>query len=343
MSYLKNDFIRIAVTGGGALLGQGILRAIQTSNLRCHTIAVDVNALSAGLHWADEAFLVPPAKSPRYIESIRSLLLLSRPDILLVGTDVELAVLAEARYDLESDFGTRILVSSQEVVAIADDKYATARFFSANGFPFPSSALASKSEDVEELIAMYGFPLIVKPCVGARSYGVSLVRDRSELKTAIGTIENAVVQECVGENGQEFTASGLYFDGRCDAVVVMRRDLRDGNTYRAFTVKDTFLDNLVKQWTEALKPFGPANFQFRIDKFGVPKVFEINSRFSGTTPLRALVGFNEVEMCVRKLLWGESIVQPDIQLATIIRHWSETVIDPISLESVSKVLVQESK
>jgi carbamoyl-phosphate synthase large subunit len=114
----------------------------------------------------------------------------------------------------------------------------------------------------------------------------------------------------------------------------MRRDLRDGNTYRAFTVKDKELDILVKRWTEALQPFGPANFQFRIDKFGVPKVFEINGRFSGTTPLRAHAGFNEVEMCIRKMLWDEPIEQPEIRSVTILRHWSETVIAPERTEGI---------
>jgi carbamoyl-phosphate synthase large subunit len=334
MTIQKNEPVCIAVTGGGALLGQGILRALQLSNLKTHTIAVDVTSLSAGLYWGDEAFLVPPAKSARYLDSIRALLARSRPNILLVGTDVELAPLAEVRFELEREFGTRVLVSSPEVVAIADDKYETARFFSAHGFPAPASALVSNREGVESLIAEYGFPLIVKPCVGARSYGVSVVHDRSALDYAIAHVENGVVQECIGHDQQEYTASGLYFDGRCDAVIVMRRDLRDGNTYRAFTVKDAELDILVKRWTEALKPFGPANFQFRIDKFGVPKVFEINGRFSGTTPLRAHAGFNEVEMCIRKVLWDEPIVQPEIRSVTILRHWSETVITPERTEGI---------
>jgi len=334
MALNKNEQVRIAVTGGGALLGQGLLRALQLAKLKVHTIAVDVSPLSAGLFWGDEAYLVPPAKSAHYLDSIRSLLARSRPDILLVGTDVELAPLAEARSELEREFGTRVLVSSPEVVAIADDKYETARFFVAHGFPAPASALARNRDDVEALVEEFGFPLIVKPCVGARSYGVSVVHDRVGLEHAMAHVENGVVQECVGHDGQEYTASGLYFDGRCDAVIVMRRDLRDGNTYRAFTVKDAGLDRLVKQWTEALQPFGPANFQFRIDKFGVPKVFEINGRFSGTTPLRAHAGFNEVEMCIRKILWDEPIVQPEISAVTILRHWSETVITPARTDSI---------
>lgn len=334
MSDLHSDPVRIAVTGGGALLGQGILRALKCSTLHTHTIVVDVNPLSAGLYWADESFLVPPAKSVNYLDSIRSLLDRTRPDIVLVGTDVELSPLAEARADLEREFGTRVLVSAPEVVAIADDKYKTANFFSAHGFPATASALVSNLQGVERLIAEYGFPLVVKPCVGARSSNVTVVHNRSALESAMLHVESGIVQECIGDDKHEYTASGLYFDGRCDAVIVMRRDLRDGNTYRAFTVRDSQLDSLVKKWTEALGPFGPANFQFRIDRSGVPKVFEINGRFSGTTPLRARAGFNEVEMCIRKVLWNEPIVQPKIRSVTFLRHWSETVIAPERTESV---------
>lgn len=337
MGDLRNDPIRVAVTGGGALLGQGILRALKHSTLHAHTIVVDVNPLSAGLYWADESFLVPPANSTNYLDSIWSLLDRTRPDIMLVGTDVELGPLACARLELEREFGTRVIVSSPEVVAIADDKYETSRFFSDHGFPAPASALVNDREGVERLISEYGFPLVVKPCVGARSYGVDVVHDWPALEYAMLHVERGVVQECIGDDQQEYTASGLYFDDRCDAVIVMRRDLRDGNTYRAFTVRDTVLDGLVKAWTEALKPFGPANFQFRIDRFGVPKVFEINGRFSGTTPLRARAGFNEVEMCIRKVLWDEPVIQPEIGLITILRHWSETVIAPEMAETQQKL------
>lgn len=332
-----NQPLRVAVTGGGALLGQGLLRALKLSNLKPYTIAVDVNPCSAGLYWVDESYLVPPAKSSQYLDSIRALLARSEPDILLVGTDVELAPLAGVRLELEREFGTRILVSSPEVISIADDKYKTAAFFVEHGFAAPVSALVSNREGVELLVAELGFPLIVKPCVGARSYGVSKVHNMAELEYAMAHVENGVVQECVGIDGQEYTASGLYFDGECGAVIVMRRDLRDGNTYRAFTVMDTELNRIVKQWTEALRPLGPANFQFRVDKFGVPKVFEINSRFSGTTPLRAKVGFNEVEMSIRKMIWDEPIVQPEVQSATILRYWSETVIDPQRAEVICQV------
>lgn len=331
------DPVKIGVTSGGSLLGQGILRALKQSSLRVHITALDVSPLSAGLYWSDEAFLIPKASAPEYIDTIRRMMRQVNPDVLLVGTEVELAPLAAARRDLERDFGTRILVSSPDVVAIADDKYSTASFLSRHGFQTPASALADDMSAVEMLVRSHGFPLIVKPCVGTRSYGVVRVRNRPELNHAVRSIPNAVVQECVGDDTQEYTASGLYFDGACDAVVVMRRDLRDGNTYRAYTVLDSELYSQVRAWTMALRPHGPANFQFRIDRDGRAKVFEINARFSGTTALRAQVGFNEVAMCVRKLLWNEPILQPSIRPLTILRHWSETLVDPQRIEAVRMV------
>ena len=245
--------------------------------------------------------------------------------------------MAAARARLESQFGTRILISSPEVIAIADDKLKTAHFMAERGFVAPLSAQGSDNENVERIVAAVGFPLIVKPRIGARSVGVHKVRNRRELVEAIGRVESCVVQECAGDDDREYTASGLCFDGRCDAVIVMRRDLRDGNTYRAFVSLEPELDQHVRIWTEALDPLGPANFQFRVGRDGVPRVFEINARFSGTTPLRALAGFNEVEMCLRRLLWNEPIMQPAIRELTVLRHWSEIAIDPARATSVPAI------
>lgn len=54
----------------------------------------------------------------------------------------------------------------------------------------------------------------------------------------------------------------------------------------------------------ALKEYGPANFQIRVGSDG-PAIFEINARFSGTTVMRALAGFNEVKPAVRWAVFGE--------------------------------------
>jgi carbamoyl-phosphate synthase large subunit len=315
--------MKVIVTGAGALLGQGIIRSLCRSSLGVYIVAVDPSPLSAGLYWADERHLVPRADDPAYLDRLRELLRQIQPDAVLIGTDVELPVLAAARHELEREFAMHVLVSSPEVVAIADDKYETYLFLSEHGFTPPLSCLPGGEE---RLVDRVGFPLIVKPRVGARAVGVHLVHDRSQLSAALKSVEHPVIQECPGSEHEEYTAGVLYFDGECRASIVMRRDLRDGNTYRAFVRQFDKLNREVRAMGEVLKPYGPANFQFRLSE-GQLKVFEINARFSGTTPLRGLAGFNEVEVCLRRLLLGDPIEYPQLREVTILRHWSETVVE----------------
>jgi carbamoyl-phosphate synthase large subunit len=53
-------------------------------------------------------------------------------------------------------------------------------------------------------------------------------------------------------------------------------------------------------------------------------VFEINPRFSGTTLLRALAGFNEPDLLIRKHLLGEPVrARFDHAFGTVVRGLSE--------------------
>jgi carbamoyl-phosphate synthase large subunit len=319
--------VKIMVTGAGALLGQGIIRSLRTSSLGAHIIAADPSPLSAGLYWADTARLIPLANAPHYLEALQGVLKAEKPDVLIPGTDVELSIFAEARGAFESEFATHVLVSSPEVVRIADDKWLTAQFFREHGFGYVPSCLPG---DEEKLIEEVGFPLIVKPRIGARSVGYLQIGNRDELHQAISREPGLVIQKRVGAADREYTAGTLTFDGKCDASIVMRRDLRDGNTYRAFVEPFPELNSMMAKAAELLRAYGPANFQFMLDG-GEARIFEINARFSGTTPLRTLVGFNEVEMAVRRVLFGTPVGQPAIKSGTILRHWSETMIAPEQL------------
>jgi len=60
---------------------------------------------------------------------------------------------------------------------------------------------------------------------------------------------------------------------------------------------------------------------------GKVKVFEINPRFSGTTSLRAMVGYNEPDILIRKHIYGETINQDfDYDEVLIIRSLHEQIV-----------------
>ncbi len=317
--------MKVLVTGAGALLGQGVIRSLLDGALNATVIAVDPSPLAPALYWTSRRALIPLAKDPAYVDRFEELLARERPDVVIPGTDVELTLFARYRADWEQRFATHVLVSSLDVVGIADDKYLTFQFLKSKGFPVPDSCVAG---DESALIERVGFPLVVKPRIGARSVGVSVVHDRASLGIALEGRDGLVIQECVASDADEYTAGTLTFGGRCSASIVMRRDLRDGNTYRAYVDAYPELNDQVRRMAEALGAYGPANFQFRVDAAGNVKVFEINARFSGTTPLRARAGFNEVEMTVRHLVDAEPIRQPVVEPMTIVRYFTETVIRP---------------
>lgn len=317
----------ILVTGAGALLGQGILRLLKISNFEKRIFTADPDPRSTG-HWlGDVALTIPKATDQNYIDEIKKIIVKYKIDALLVGTDVELCKFAEVKESFLNEFNCKVIVSSKEVIDIANDKFLTAKFLEKNGFPFPKSVMATNKEDLIKLSEEVGFPLFAKPIDGARSIGLIKVNNLQELNLIYDENSNLVVQQYLSDDLGEFTSGCVVVNGICNAIVTLKRDLRDGNTYRAYRdVNTDIYDDLIKKIAEKLNPDGPVNFQFRILN-GKPVIFEINGRFSGTTPLRSFFGFNEVEALIKHYLFNETIEKPNLKNGMVFRTWSDIFIN----------------
>lgn len=327
--------VNVLVTGAGAVLGQGVLRSLREARLPLRLLTADPDHRASG-HWlGDHAFRIPMARDPEFLAGVEALVEREGVRVLIPGTDVELAVFAEHRERLEARYGMHVLVSPPRAVEIADDKFLTARFLAGAGLPFARSAMARDADGVRALAAEVGFPLFAKPARGARSYGARPVRDERELEAILAEPGDLVVQEHLPEADGEYTAGSLTFDGEAGGVVVLRRDLRDGNTYRAYADTSGRFDGFVRAAAEQLGAHGPCNFQFRV-RGGEPVVFEINARFSGTTPLRAVFGFNEVEAALNRLLLGEPVPRPTVREGAVLRAWSDVFVPADQLDRLAR-------
>lgn len=324
--------MRVLVTGAGAVLGQGIIKSLRMSSHPYEIIGVDPDPRAVGLYWADQAYLIPLASDPRYGEAVEAVLREVRPSVVLIGTDVELMYFAEHKDEIETRFGARVIVSPPEAIRIANDKWLTYQFLLNKGFPYPESALPS---DVDQLIERCGFPLIVKPRIGARSVGVHKVFNQQQLNQALAAVEAPIIQECVSTPEHEYTSGVTIVDNQVKAVVTMRRDLKDGNTHRAYVVVSDPFEHLLAAMAKQLGGEGVINFQFRVDA-GVPKVFEINARFSGTTPFRAYAGFNEVDHLIRYYVYGTPIPPPKLSPIVILRYLDEVVVYSEQLQHLAE-------
>ena len=115
-------------------------------------------------------------------------------------------------------------------------------------------------------------------------------------------INKPIIQEYISDKNGEYTAGSFTLNNECLSTILLRRELRDGNTYKAELYNDKNISDHIKKITNKLKPFGPCNFQFRIDEKGFPRVFEINARYSGTTLMRVHADFNEVDWIIKYCL-----------------------------------------
>lgn len=329
-TFKLSDPLNILVTGAGAGVGQSIIKAIKGSKINTKIIASDNSSLATGLYRADMAYLVPLAKEKGYIEKIMEICQIEKVDLILVGTDIELPILAVNKEKIESLTMAKLIISSPETVGIADDKWKTAMFLKDNGFPYPKSA---RIEDSDEFIKEVGFPLIIKPKIGARSIGFYVINNEDELKDKIAKIESPILQEYLSTENDEYTCSSLFIEGKCYGVLSMKRWLRNGDTYKAIIKKDKELEDFIEAVGKKLNINGPCNFQLRKTKDG-PKIFEINCRFSGTTGTASFVGFNVVNALLQKIFFDRKLSRLSFKETYMLRYWNETFIEEKYLKSL---------
>jgi carbamoyl-phosphate synthase large subunit len=321
--------ITVLVTGAGGGVGEGIIKALRLMRgLDVRIVAADMSPWAAGLYAGDVLRLVPRASAPDYVDAIIRVCREEKVDYYLPGTDVELLTCAENAPRIEQECGAHVVIAPRRVVEIADDKLATARFLEEHGFSFPRTYLRN-----DWRAGALPFPLIVKPRVGCRSIGLEVVKGEAELERALARTDEIVLQEHLGSDDTEYTCTVVVCKGEPSRVAILQRWLRAGDTYRVVPVENERISSYVLDVASALGVVGSCNFQLRLDG-GTPKIFEINARFSGTTPLCAELGLNPVESYLKRHrgIAYDGKTRTDV---IILRHWAELVVPRASFDEVA--------
>lgn len=319
--------INIGVTGTGSLIGQAIIKCIKVSSINdlVELTGFDYIPGGVGSYWCKHHYLLPDIfkkneKKEVWVNALLKYIKQHNLQILFIGIDFELPVFAGLRSFIEQETGCYVVVSSEEVIKIADDKYMTAQFLKIKNLFYPLSFTEDEYEK-----GILDFPLIIKPRIGFRSVGVNIIKSQEQFDKIINTISEPVVQEFVGTMETEYTCGIICLDNQLKASIVLARTLKEGNTFTADYDPEApkiiyeYLENV----TKALKPFGVLNFQLRLDKDGIPKIFEINARHSGTTYMRALFGYNEVEYIICYLLKMPLPEMTNLRKGRVIRFYDE--------------------
>jgi len=333
---VTRSHLTVLVLAVGGNVSQGILKALALSRLSCRVIGADVHPMKLGLYTVDRAYVSPWARDPGFLDWLIETCRSEGVQAILTGAEPILPVLAEHAGEIQERTGARCIVSDPSKLAIGDDKLLTCHWLEEHRFNCPAYAASEDTQALEALAAAHGYPLVAKRRTEGGCRGLIHVEDPVDL-AYVGKKEGYLVQEYVGHEGSEYTAGCFCArDGRVRGAIVMHRELHEGTTVQAQVgAYPTVRDEAVRI-AQTLRPMGPCNIQLRMAG-GRPVCFEINIRFSGTTPVRARLGFNEVEEALRHFVLGEPARDlPTVASGIMLRYWNEMYVDPDACETLGR-------
>lgn len=327
--------ITVMVTGlAGGGLGEQILKALRLAGDRYTVVGGDMNPEAKGLAEVEHPLTLPPASAGNYLETVARACRDHRVRALFPGSEPELAVLSRGR-EIFRELGVFLPVNPPEVLDVCLDKFKTNQWLTAHGFDFPATFFIAAPEDLAR-VPDSALPAVLKPATGGGgSNNLHLAQSPEELRFLgqylLWNLGPFVVQQYVGRPNSEYTVGVLTdMDGEFINSIALKRSILSGLSNRlkvknrsgredlgdVLAVSSGVSQGRIGRFPEitsvceaaarALGSRGPLNVQCREHR-GRVYVFEINPRFSGTAPLRALAGFNEPDLLIRRHLLGEKI------------------------------------
>ncbi len=345
--------IPVLITGvGGRSVGHQVLQAVQLAGKRYRPVAADAAAFSYGLYGVERRYLLPPGYSPEYLDAVRRIVMKEGIVAILPGTQPEVDVLSHNTESL--GVGCHLIANPSGIVEMAKRKEILAQWLEANSIYTPRGATG---EGWMNLAKECGYPLVAKPTEDTGgSRGVALLNDEEEVEIYLQSFpaEKILFQEYVGCMNSEYTVGVMISrEGKIIDSIVMHRILSglslgtkreiNGKTYALSTGysqghirKHPQIQSACEELALKLGARGPLNIQLRLHH-GKVYVFEVHPRFSGTSWIRAQVGFNEADTLIRNFVFGEQFARVNYQTdVAAIRAFASVIVPSKDMSSVPK-------
>lgn len=312
--------INLAISCAGSGIGQSIIDSCKLSNLPITTFGLDGNSFAFGIYDCDHQIKTPKITAPSYITTIIDICVKHEIHIIIPGIDDEVHLFSKHIEDFNKK-GIKVIVSDASFLDLVRDKVKTNRKLSEFADIFVKSYY-NKDEFVKGLEkGEVSFPVIAKPVSGSGSLGVHILNELSDFSLIT---EQHIIQEIARPNKNDKNVATfeqqihkkinaqvselsihLVADKNGDVIGRMAsyNRLKNGIPVEIIPYKGQDVWEDIEKILPALKSLGlrgPLNIQGRMTDEGL-KIFEMNARFTGITGLRACMGFNEVETCVK--LW----------------------------------------
>ena len=348
MSFVNNGRkkVKVLIAGiAGASLGTEILKSLLLTD-KYIVYGCDVSNLAYGHYQKgfERTFIV---NRENYIDDLVYLCSAENIQYIIPGAEEVMVILDKARDALV--YNSIIFIgNTSEVINTFSNKEKTFNTLSELGFTIPHTIRIRSDDDLGNM----SYPAVVKPSIGSggSSY-VYFVQNKEEAKVYIEYLikneKEPILQEYIPENEGEYTVGVLNLpNGDLVGSIALRRVftnklsimtksksglISSGNSQG---VIDRFPDveYIAESISLAINSKGPVNIQGRV-KNGLFIPFEINPRFSASTYLRSMAGFNEIDIFMDAIIKGVYSKPSVINHGYYLRSFSEIFISKEALKN----------
>jgi carbamoyl-phosphate synthase large subunit len=279
--------INILVTGVGGDIGQSIIKCLKASGYNLNLTGCDVDNYAAGRKAVANFFVVPRApEAGEYFRSIRAIVRKYKIRYIIPSTEPEIQFFDKNRTHFLNS-AVKILINRSFILDTFFDKFKTVDFLKRNGFACPKTFL------LKDFKNQLDYPLIIKAKHGYGSKELIKVKNSQELNFYKSILRQAVIQEEVGDESEEYT-TGVFSDGETVHSITFKRRLGYGSLSKvAELVINRKISALAEELARLVALAGSINIQTRKTVNGFV-VLEINPRFSSTVYFRHYFGFQDV-------------------------------------------------
>lgn len=305
--------IKILVTGISSGVGQSIYKSLLLSKLNLDIFIGDINFLNIGLCQSKKYLKLPKVEEKNSLNQIVEILKKKKIDILFIGSEYDIFFFSKYKDYIKKKTDTLVSLSSNKIIKKFSDKFEMVKILKKNKIPYPITFEFNIENLKKNNIK---FPVILKNKTGTSAREVFFVKNLKELKLRAQLLNKPIVQEYIGQkdnNFQEFTCS--FFKTKQSKILgpfLGKRSLKFGTSWIFQNIKNSILRKLILKISKLDNFEGSINVQLRYHKKKfIP--FEINPRYSGTTVLRSLQGFNEPEMYIKNFFLNKKIIKSKIK------------------------------
>ncbi len=313
-------FYTIGISCIGSGVGESVINSCRLSGLPLKTVGLGTNPFAYGAYACDTFDYTPTIYASDFVDKLIEKCKEHQIDLLIPGRDDEALIYAKNRKRFAQE-NIGILVADEELIAVCRDK----ERMSLELNPIEDVFVKCYDKGSLQQLIMTGeaeYPLLAKPRSGFASMGVEIIKSEADL---VKITDDHIVQELAvplpddpnyqlymngiakNQNPQVSEISiqvVLSQGGELLGKMASYNKLNNGVPIEVLPYEN---DQIWKALDKLLPVFkekglvGPLNIQGRLTKKGL-KIFEMNPRFTGITGLRALMGFNEVEACIKSWL-----------------------------------------